>query len=165
MGAVPPQPRESGGPFPLTTFSERLLTRYRAVRALVKRGATEGERAAARHALDALEAEHPGLGASSDEPAVRRRESAPPPPPSWSVHRVPDPPPHPSYDPRHNIHAPGGRVVWVDPDAFNGRPWEAHRKHPSPYTATSRWDDRQPRYADRGVFNDLGMLPEDYGKR
>jgi hypothetical protein len=59
---------------------EEALRKARLLKALVERGSTEGERAAARSVLDRMVAKHPSIRAQLDAPEP---SDAPPPPPPW----------------------------------------------------------------------------------
>jgi hypothetical protein len=80
---------------PFSTVPENIIKKYLAVKALAERGATDGEKAAARRAMQGMEEKYPtlrieaelyeamerGEGPTADEPPRQRRPNPPPPTP------------------------------------------------------------------------------------
>lgn len=99
---------------------EDALRKARTLKMLVERGATEGERAAARNVLDMLVAKHPGIRAQLDAPAP----SEAPPPPPWGGAWGAQPPPPPGARP--SGFRPSGKAEAPKPaqGGFMGSVWD-----------------------------------------
>lgn len=85
---------------PFSTVPENIIKRYLAVKALAERGATDGERAAARQAMQVLESKHPTIRIEAELHEAMERGDGP------SVEEPPRqkrqrPQPEPAYDPNY----------------------------------------------------------------
>ena len=95
---------------------EEALRKARLLKTLVEKGATEGERAAARSVLDRLLTKYPNVRAPLDAPEPS--EAPPPPPPPWGGSWGAAPP-----RPAAGGFRPSGKAEAPKPTGFMGDVW------------------------------------------
>lgn len=101
------------------------LRKAQLLKTLVERGATEGERAAARNVLDGLLAKYPNVRSQLDAPPAP--DAPPPPPPPWGGSWGAQPPPPPGPRPAGGFR-PSGKAEPPKPaqggNGFMGSVWD-----------------------------------------
>lgn len=97
---------------------EEALRKARLLKTLTERGATDGERAAAKNVLDMLLAKYPGIRAQLEAPAGAETASPPPWGGAWGA----QPPPPPGARP--GGFQPSGRAETAKPGGFMGSVWD-----------------------------------------